>query len=74
MDDQQLIARIQQGDPAAERAMYDAHVDRVWRLVYRIVGDADTAQDCVQEVMLTAWKGIASFREKRPARWVPAAD
>ena len=55
VDDQHLIARIQQGDPAAERAMYDAHVDRVWRLVFRIVGDSDTAQDCVQEAYARAW-------------------
>jgi RNA polymerase sigma-70 factor (ECF subfamily) len=62
VDDQQLIARIQQGDPVAERAMYDAHVDRVWRLVYRIVGDADAAQDCVQETFIRAFAKLADFR------------
>ena len=62
MDDQHLIARIQQGDPAAERAMYDAHVDRVWRLVFRILGDADAAQDCVQETFIRAFAKLADFR------------
>ncbi len=71
MDDQQLIARVQQGDPAAERAMYDAHVDRVWRLVFRIVGDGDTAQDCVQETFIRAFTRLSDFRgESALGTWI----
>lgn len=71
VDDQQLIARIQQGDAGAERAMYDAHVDRVWRLVFRILGDADAAQDCVQETFIRAFARLTDFRgESALGTWI----
>ena len=58
VNDRELIGRVLAGDPGAERALYDAHVDRVFRLVYRMAGDPDRAQDCVQETSSgpsTAW-------------------
>ena len=45
MQDSQLIALVLAGDPGAERMLYDAHVDRVFRLAYRISGDLDQAKD-----------------------------
>src|SRR5206468_9990441 len=39
VDETQLIARVRAGDSAAERALYDAHVDRVYRLAFRLAGD-----------------------------------
>jgi RNA polymerase sigma-70 factor (ECF subfamily) len=62
VDDRGLIARVLAGDPAAERALYDAHVDRVYRLVYRLAGDLDLAQDCVQETFIRAFQKLADFR------------
>ncbi|HEU4700793.1 MAG TPA: sigma-70 family RNA polymerase sigma factor [Gemmatimonadales bacterium] len=71
MDDRGLIARVLAGDPAAERALYDAHVDRVFRLVYRIAGDMDLAQDCVQETFIRAFQRLADFRgEARLSTWL----
>ena len=62
MHDQELIGRVLAGDPSAERALYDAHVDRVFRLVYRIAGDADRAQDYTQETFIRAFARLADFR------------
>lgn len=63
MDEQQLISRILEGDPAAERALYDAHVDRVYRLAYRLAdGDADLAQDFAQEAFVRAFDRLGDFR------------
>lgn len=62
MDDQQLIARIRAGDPSAERALYDGHVDRVYRLVFRYVGEPDVAEDCVQETFIRAFDRLGDFR------------
>jgi RNA polymerase sigma-70 factor (ECF subfamily) len=62
VDDRGLIARVLAGDPAAERALYDAHVDRVYRLVYRLAGDLDLAQDCVQETFIRAFQKLGDFR------------
>jgi RNA polymerase sigma-70 factor (ECF subfamily) len=60
--DQELIGRVLAGDPLAERALYDAHVDRVFRLVYRIAGDLDRAQDYTQETFIRAFSRLAEFR------------
>src|SRR5688572_16050567 len=54
VSDAELIDRVLAGDPDAERALYDAHVDRVFRLVYRMAGDLDRAQDWVQETFIRA--------------------
>jgi RNA polymerase sigma-70 factor, ECF subfamily len=60
--DQELIGRVLAGDPSAERALYEAHVDRVFRLVYRIAGDPDRAQDYTQETFIRAFARLADFR------------
>jgi RNA polymerase sigma-70 factor (ECF subfamily) len=60
--DQELIGRVLAGDPSAERALYDAHVDRVFRLVYRMAGDLDRAQDYTQETFIRAFDRLSGFR------------
>ncbi|MGI8818758.1 MAG: RNA polymerase sigma factor [Gemmatimonadales bacterium] len=62
MRDQELIGRVLAGDPSAERALYDAHVDRVFRLVYRMAGDLDRAQDYTQETFIKAFSRLGEFR------------
>lgn len=62
MHDQELIGRVLAGDPGAERELYDAHVDRVFRLVYRIAGDLDRAQDYTQETFIRAFERLGQFR------------
>jgi len=62
VDDQQLIERIRAGDPSAERALYDGHVDRLYRLVFRYVGEPDVAEDCVQETFIRAFDKLGDFR------------
>ena len=73
MEDQQLIARIRAGDPSAERTLYDAHVDRLYRLVFRYVGEPDVAEDCVQETFIRAFQRIGDFRgESALGTWLGA--
>ena len=62
MDERDLIARVRAGDGAAERALYDAHVDRVYRLAYRLSGDDALAQDFTQETFIRAFGKLDSFR------------
>ena len=62
MDDQELIGRVLAGDPGAERRLYEAHVDRVFRLVYRMSGDLDQAQDYTQETFIRAFTRLGEFR------------
>ncbi len=71
MEERELIGRVLAGDPTAERALYDAHVDRVFRLVYRMAGDLDRAQDYTQETFIRAFNRLAEFRfEAKLATWL----
>lgn len=74
MDEKRLIERVLAGDPAAERALYDAHVDRVYRLCYRLAnGDAELAQDFAQESFVRAFARLGSFRrESALSTWLHA--
>ncbi len=62
MDQHQLIARVLAGDPAAERQLYDDHVDRVYRLAFRMAGDDDLAQEFTQETFIRAFSRLRDFR------------
>lgn len=73
MDEPELIALARAGDPAAERALYDAHVDRVYRLAYRLAGDDELARDFTQETFIRAFQRLDSFRgEARLSTWLHA--
>ena len=62
MDETQLIARVRAGESDAARALYDAHVDRVYRLAFRLAGDDALAQDFTQETFIRAFDRLGSFR------------
>ena len=62
MTDTNLIARAVAGDLAAQRALYDQHVDRVYRLAYRLAGDEDLARDFTQETFVRAFDRLPTFR------------
>lgn len=62
MDEPELLTRAKAGDPAAERALYDAHVDRVYRLTYRFAGNEDLAQDFTQDTFIRAFARLREFR------------
>jgi RNA polymerase sigma-70 factor, ECF subfamily len=71
VQDRELIGRVLAGDPRAERALYDAHVDRVFRLVYRMAGDSDRAQDYTQETFIRAFARLGEFRgESALSTWL----
>ncbi|HEX5387047.1 MAG TPA: sigma-70 family RNA polymerase sigma factor [Gemmatimonadales bacterium] len=73
MDDRILIARVLAGDASAERELYDRYVDRIFRLVYRLAGDMDRAQDYTQETFIRAFARLAEFRgESSLSTWLCA--
>jgi RNA polymerase sigma-70 factor (ECF subfamily) len=66
-----LIARVRAGEPAAERELYDAHVERVYRLAYRLAGDEDLARDITQDTFIRAFERLHEFRgEARLSTWL----
>src|SRR5687767_7457076 len=61
-DERALIARVLDGDRVAGRQLYEAHAPRVHRLVYRICGDAELAQDFTQDAFVRAFDQLGNFR------------
>ena len=73
MDERELIARVRAGDGAAERALYDAQVDRVYRLTFRLAGDDDLAREFTQDTFVRAFERLGSFRgEAKLSTWLHA--
>lgn len=61
-DDHRLIAESLQGNSAAFGALVRRYQDRLYHTVYRLVDNADDAQDAVQEAFLKAYQSLDSFK------------
>jgi RNA polymerase sigma-70 factor (ECF subfamily) len=57
-----LIARVLAGDRIAARELYDAHSPRVFRLAFRLTGDADLAREFTQDTFVRAFGQLGKFR------------
>lgn len=62
MNEAQLVERARNGDQQAFRQLYDAHVDRVFRLCFRMAGREDLARDFAQETFIRAYERLDQFR------------
>lgn len=60
-DDRELIARLQKRDPQALGDVYDRYGRIVYSLILRVVRDAATAEDLVQETFLRVWNRAQAF-------------
>jgi RNA polymerase sigma-70 factor (ECF subfamily) len=56
LEDAELLARVADGDEAALEAVYQRYGGACYRLARRIVGDAQLAEDVVQQVFLVLWQ------------------
>ena len=71
VSDAELIAQALTGDSRAERVLYDRHVDRVYRLAYRMAGDDTLAMDITQDAFIRAFNGLRDFRgESALSTWL----
>ncbi len=71
VDERQLIARVVAGESRAQRELYESHVDRVYRLAYRLAGDDELARDFTQLTFIRAFERIAEFRhDSSLATWL----
>lgn len=62
MDEDVLIAKVLDGDRLAGRQLYSAHAPRIYRLVYRLAGNADLAQEWTQDTFIRAFRRLEDFR------------
>ena len=56
-----LILRAQQGDRNAFGELVRSHYPKVVRVVYRLCGDTNLAEDTTQEAFIRAWAKLSSF-------------
>ncbi|MBL9013375.1 MAG: sigma-70 family RNA polymerase sigma factor [Myxococcales bacterium] len=59
-----LLRRLRDRDERAFRELIDDHRDRVFNITYRMLGNRAEAEDVAQEVFITVFKTIDSFREE----------
>jgi RNA polymerase sigma-70 factor (ECF subfamily) len=60
-----LIPAVAGGDVRAFEALYDRHSSTIYALLLRILGNADDAQEVLQEAFVKAWTNAASFDAAR---------
>src|SRR5262245_6004078 len=59
-----LLRRLRDRDERAFRELIDDHRDRVFNITYRMLGHRAEAEDVAQEVFITVFKTIDTFREE----------
>ena len=57
-----LLRRLRERDERAFREMVETYQDRVFNLLYRMIGTREEAEDLAQEVFVTVFKSIDQFR------------
>jgi RNA polymerase sigma-70 factor (ECF subfamily) len=62
VDEQAFIDAIRAASPDAFRRLVEREVDPVFRLAYRILGNAQDAEDVAQETFVIAYRSIDTFR------------
>jgi len=62
LTDLELVTRAKDGDSEAFRALYDANVERVFRLCFRMVGDEQQAREYTQDAFVRVWEALGQFR------------
>jgi RNA polymerase sigma-70 factor, ECF subfamily len=66
--DPSVVARARDGDRDAFRALVDLHSRYIYSLAHRMTGNAEDAEDVVQEAWLKAHKQLARFEARADFR------
>lgn len=63
--DEDLMVRVQEGDPRAFEVIVDRHADVAFSLAYRMCGRRAVAEDVVQDAFLSLWRSGARYDRSR---------
>src|SRR5919201_112291 len=61
-DDRRLIAECLEGRTAAFEELVRRYQDRLYNTVYRLVDNAEDAQDVVQDAFFSAYQSLGTFK------------
>ena len=69
--DEELIARLRQGDRAAFDAIYQRYFKRIYHFLDKRLRNSADTEEVVQEVFINVFSSIESFRGESPfAAWI----
>lgn len=69
--DRRLVRRLKQGDERAFQELVHTYQDRIFGLIFRMLGNRQEAEDVAQEVFISVHRGIANYRgEGRFYTWL----
>lgn len=69
--DAELVKRAQNGEGRAFDVLTERYRQRVTHLVYRYVGDTDTAMDLVQDIFFKIFRNLVKFKgESKFSSWM----
>ena len=63
-NEESLVRRAQQHDQAALTQIYEENFDKIYRYIVLKIGEKTEAEDMTQQVFLSAFKSISSFKWK----------
>jgi len=70
-EDARAVEAAARGDRRAFERLYRRHVGRVHALCLRLAGHRETAEDCVQECFVAAWRALPTFESRsRFSTWL----
>ena len=64
-DEESLVRRAQQHDQTALTQIYEENFDKIYRYIVLKIGDRTEAEDMTQQVFLSAFKAISSFKHRK---------
>jgi RNA polymerase sigma-70 factor (ECF subfamily) len=67
-DDNHLVTRAQGGDRQAFAALYDRHVDAIYRYALLRTPSPELAEDLTEDVFLRALQSLSRYRPDQPFR------
>jgi RNA polymerase sigma-70 factor (TIGR02960 family) len=68
LDESKLLAAARAGDSAAFERLVSRHRHELYTHSYRMLGSVQDAEDALQESLLDAWRGLASFEGRSSLR------
>lgn len=63
--DERAVELVAMGSPQGIEILYDRHSALAYGLAVRVLGDCAAAEDVVQEVFLSLWRGASTHRPER---------
>src|SRR5512142_1694273 len=75
LEEQWLVEHAQRGDQNAFARLVDQYQTPVYNLAYRMLGNANDAEDAAQETFLRAYAQLKKFqRDQKFATWLLSID